>query len=125
MAARKEKRGKRERRFNDAEKCDLVDIICNEETTNAGGDQDEPVLVKLRSKTISNEEKASLYRSVVEQLAGRGYEIRNPKRIKRMCIARRSKSSRKQNKSFHTLEKRQKMRPSTIKQFPLSKRETA
>ena len=35
MAARKEKSGKREPRFNDPEKCDLVDIICNEETTNA------------------------------------------------------------------------------------------
>ena len=35
MAARKEKSGKRERRFNDAEKCDLVDIVCNEETKNA------------------------------------------------------------------------------------------
>ena len=86
MAARKEKSGKRERRFNDAEKCDLVDIICNEETTNADGDQDEPVLVKLRSKTVSNKEKTSPYRSVAEQLAGRarGYEIRNPKGIKRM-----------------------------------------
>ena len=84
MAARKENAGKRERRFNDAEKCDLVDIICNEETTNADGDQDEPVLVKLRSKTVSNKEKTSLYRSVAEQLAGRGYEIRNPKGIKRM-----------------------------------------
>ena len=38
MAARKEKSGKRDRRFNDAEKCDLVDIICDEETTNADGD---------------------------------------------------------------------------------------
>ena len=66
------------RRFNDAEKCDLVDIICNEETTNADGDQDEPVLVKLRSKTVSNKEKTSLYRSVAEQLTGRGYEIRSP-----------------------------------------------
>ena len=75
---------KRERQFNDAEKCDLVDIICNEETTNANGDQDEPVWVKLRSKTISNKEKASLYRSVAERLAGRGYEMRNPKGIKRM-----------------------------------------
>lgn len=62
----------------------MVDIICNEETTNADGDQDEPVLVKLRSKTISNKEKISLYRSVAEQLEGRGYEIRNPKGIKRM-----------------------------------------
>ena len=78
MAARKEKSGKRERRFNDAEKCDLVDITCNEETTNADGDQDEPVLVKHRSKTISNKEKTFLYRSVAE------YEIRNPKAIKRM-----------------------------------------
>ena len=50
---------KRERR-----KIDLVDIICNEETTNADGDQDELDLVKLRSKTISNKEKTSLYRSV-------------------------------------------------------------
>ena len=57
MEARKEKSGKRERRFNDAEKCDLVDIPCNEETTNADGDQDEPVLVKLRLKTIFNKEK--------------------------------------------------------------------
>ena len=63
MAARKKKSGKSERRFKDAEKCDLVDIIYNEETTNADGDQDEPVLVKLRSKTISNKEKTSLYRS--------------------------------------------------------------
>ena len=60
----------RKRQFSDAEKCDLVNIICNEETTNADGDQDEPVLVKLRSKTISNKEKTSLYRSVAEQLAG-------------------------------------------------------
>ena len=28
----------------------MVDIICNEETTIADGDQDEPVLVKCRSK---------------------------------------------------------------------------
>ena len=84
MESRKEKSGKRERRFNDAEKCELVDITCNEKTTNADGDQDEPVLVKLRSKTISNKEKTSLYRSVAEQLAGRGYESRNPKGIKRM-----------------------------------------
>ena len=48
MAARKKKSGKRERRINDAEKCDLVDIICDEVTTNADGDQDEPVLVKRR-----------------------------------------------------------------------------
>ena len=75
---------KRERQFNDAEKRDLVDIICNKETTNADGDQDDPVLVKLRSKTISNKEKTSLYRSVAERLSGRGYEIRNPKGIKRM-----------------------------------------
>ena len=84
MAARKKKSGKRERRFNDAEKCDLVDTICNEETTNADGDQDEPVLVKLRSRTISNKEKTSHYRSVAEQLAGRGYQIRNLKGIKRL-----------------------------------------
>ena len=70
--------------FNDAEKCDLVDTICNEETTNADGDQDEPVLVKLRSKTISNKEKTSHYRSVAEQLAGRGCQIRNLQEIKRM-----------------------------------------
>ena len=38
MAARKEKSGKKERRFNDAVKCDLVDIMCDEETTNADGD---------------------------------------------------------------------------------------
>ena len=47
MAARKKKSRKRER-INDAEKCDLVDIICNEVTTNADGDQDEPVLIKGR-----------------------------------------------------------------------------
>ena len=47
---------KRERR-----KTDLVDITCNEETINADEDQDEPDLVKLRSKTISNKEKTSLY----------------------------------------------------------------
>ena len=41
-------------------------------------------MVKLRSKTVSNKEKTSLYRSVAEQLAGRGYEIRNSKGIKRM-----------------------------------------
>ena len=70
---------KRERR-----KTDLVDITCNEETINADADQDEPDLVKLGSKTISNKEKTSLYRSVAERLAGRGYEIRNPKGIKRM-----------------------------------------
>ena len=69
---------KRERR-----KTDLVDITCNE-TINADGDQDEPDLVKQRSKTISNKEKTSLYRSVAERLAGRGYEIRYPKGIKRM-----------------------------------------
>ena len=62
----------------------MVDTICNEETTNADGDQDEPVLVKLRSKTISNKEKTSHYRSVAEQLVGRGYQIRNLKGIKRM-----------------------------------------
>lgn len=70
---------KRERR-----KIDLLDIICKEETTIAEGDQDEPDLVKLRTKTISNKEKTSLYRSVAERLAGRGYEIRNPKGITRM-----------------------------------------
>ena len=75
---------KRERQFNDAEKCDLVDITCKEETTNADGDQNEPVLVKLRSKTIFNKQKTSLYRSVAERLAGGRYEIRNPKGIKRM-----------------------------------------
>ena len=51
---------KRERQFNDAEKCDLVDIICKEETTNADGGQNEPVLVKLMSKTIFNKQKTSL-----------------------------------------------------------------
>ena len=76
--------GGKKKEFNDAEKCGLVDIICNEETTNADGNQDEPVLVKLRSKTISNKEKTSFYRSVAKQLAGRGYEIRNPKGIKRV-----------------------------------------
>ena len=78
MAARKEKSGKRERRFNDEEKCDLVDIICNEETTNADGDQHEPVLVKLRSKTY---------------LTGKAADT----------IARRSKSSRRLKQKFsHT-----------------------
>ena len=60
---------KRERR-----KTDLVDITCNEETINADEDQDEPDLVKRRSKTISNKEKTSLYRSFAERLAGRGYQ---------------------------------------------------
>ena len=76
--------GGKKKEFNNAEKCDLVDIICNEETTNADGNQDEPVLVKLWSKTISNKEKTSLYRLVAEQLARRGYEIRNLKGIKHM-----------------------------------------
>ena len=62
----------------------MVDITCDEETINADVDQDEPDLVKRRSKTISNKEKTSLYRSVAERLAGRGYEIRNPKGITRM-----------------------------------------
>ena len=62
----------------------MVDITCDEETINADVDQDEPDLVKRRSKTISNKEKTSLYRSVAERLAGRGYEIGNPKGIKRM-----------------------------------------
>ena len=69
MAARKEKSGKRERRFNDAEKCDLVDIICNEETTNEDGDQDEPVLVELRSKTISNKKKSKSSRQLKQKFS--------------------------------------------------------
>ena len=75
---------RQERRKAAKENADLVDIICNEKTTSADGDQDEPVLVKLRSKTISNKEETSLYQSVAEQLAARGYEIRNPKGIKHM-----------------------------------------
>ena len=67
--------------FYDAQ---LKTALCNEETTNADWEQDEPVLVKLRSKTISSKEKTSHYRSVAEQLAGRGYQIRNLKGIKRM-----------------------------------------
>ena len=64
MAARKEKSGKRGRRLNDAEKCDLVDRICKEETTNADGDPDGPDLVKRRSKTVCIKEETSLNRSL-------------------------------------------------------------
>ena len=82
-----------EKEFNDAEKCGLVDIICNEETTNADGNQDEPVLVKLRSKTISNKEKTSLYRSVARE---------------RIIMKCRSKSSRQPKQKFSHTRKMQK-----------------
>ena len=48
------------------------------------GEPEEPILVKLRSKSISNKEKAALYKIVCDHLVKRGYEIRSPKGIKRM-----------------------------------------
>lgn len=79
MAARKEKSGKRERRFNDAEKCDLVDIICNEETTNADGDQDEPVLVKLGQKPYLTRRKHPFIDQLLTNLQGEDMKSGIPK----------------------------------------------
>ena len=45
---------RRENRFTNSEKEDLVDIICNEEGQNADGEPRELILVNSMSKTISN-----------------------------------------------------------------------
>ena len=50
MAAAKKSKN-RERRLTNAEKADIAGIICNE-----GLDNIEPILVKQRSKSISNKE---------------------------------------------------------------------
>ena len=49
----------RESKFTISEKSDLVDIICNEEEMNQinEGEPEEPMIVKLRSKSIANNEK--------------------------------------------------------------------
>ena len=70
----------RERRITDGEKCDIADIICNE----TDGDTGEEILIKLRSKTISNKEKAVLYNIVSERLFKRGYGQRKLKSVKRI-----------------------------------------
>ena len=44
----------REKRFTNAEKSDLADIICNETIVREDGMHEEPLLVRFRSKTISN-----------------------------------------------------------------------
>lgn len=75
---------KREKKFSDSEKNDLVDIICNDENVKEDGSVDEVILVKLRSKAIANKEKTAIYTTVSDQLADRGYGKRTHKSIKRM-----------------------------------------
>lgn len=74
----------RESKFTISEKRDLVDIICNEDQMNGEGEPEEPMIVKLRSKSIANKEKAALYKRVSEELVERGYKARSQKGIKRM-----------------------------------------
>ena len=44
----------REKKFTTAENSDLADIICNVTIVREDGTHEEPLLVRLRSKTISN-----------------------------------------------------------------------
>ena len=62
------KKNTRESRFSNPEKQDIADIICNEEPVNA----EEPILVKLRSKSLSNKVKTALYKIVCDQPVERG-----------------------------------------------------
>ena len=92
--------GKRERRFNYAEKCRF----------------------HLQERDVEKEDQKECFLYQV-------FSFCNPPCFKPAgkaadTIARRSKSYR-QLKQVFTLEKRQKMRPSTTKQFPFLKRETA
>ena len=80
MAENKGEEKARERRITNREKCDIVDIICND----TDRDTEEDLLVKLRSKTISNKEKAALYKIVSDRLVERGYGPRNSKSVKRI-----------------------------------------
>ena len=74
------KKNTQESRFSNPEKQDIADIICNEEPVNA----EEPILVNLTSKSLSNKVKAALYKIVCDQPVERGYEARSYKGIKRM-----------------------------------------
>ena len=71
------KKNTRESRFSNPEKQDIADIICNEEPVNA----EEPILVKLRSKCLSNKFKTALYKIVCDQPVERGYEARASWRV--------------------------------------------
>ena len=74
MAARKEeKRQNKTLVYNDAEICDLVDILCNEETTNADGDLDEPLLQLLNrvgQPSLLNGRVHYILTSVYKSLSG-------------------------------------------------------
>ena len=47
----------RESKFMMLEKSDLVDIICNEEQMNSKGEPKEPMIIKLRSKSIATKRR--------------------------------------------------------------------
>jgi len=57
----------------------LVDITCNKETTNADGDQDEPDLVKLRSKPYLTRRKDPFIDQLPNDLQGEDMKSGTPK----------------------------------------------
>ena len=63
----KKKNSSREGKFTHGEKCDLADIICNEEIVPEG-EPGKPIIVKLCLKSIANKEKAALYKWFLESL---------------------------------------------------------
>ena len=77
------KKFQRRENFSDAEKCDLVDVICSEELEH---DEEicEKFIIRLRSRTTPNKFKKVLYEQIATKLESRGYKRRDSVSIKRM-----------------------------------------
>lgn len=77
------KKFQRRENFSDAEKCDLVDVICSEELQH---DEEvcEKFIIRLRSRTTPNKFKKVLYEQIAAKLETRGYRRRDSVSIKRM-----------------------------------------